>query len=56
MRVVDGKTGFLVAQRNVEGMTGCAYVEANYDIDKLNDRLVELYMKVLHSPQKSTHN
>ncbi len=26
---------------------GRAYVEANYDINKLNDRLVEVYQKLL---------
>jgi colanic acid/amylovoran biosynthesis glycosyltransferase len=30
------------------GRAGRAYVEANYNIDKLNDRLVEIYHKVLN--------
>jgi len=29
------------------GRAGRAFVEANYDIDKLNDRLVEIYRKLL---------
>jgi len=29
------------------GRAGRAYVEANYDINKLNDRLVEIYKEVL---------
>ena len=30
------------------GRAGRAYVEANYDINKLNDRLVEIYQQLLH--------
>lgn len=60
--VTDGKTGFLVPERDVDalaekliyliehpeiwpemGRAGRARVEANYDINKLNDRLVEIY-------------
>ena len=29
------------------GRAGRAYVEANYDINKLNDRLVEIYRELL---------
>ena len=29
------------------GRAGRAHVEANYDINKLNDRLVEIYQKLL---------
>ncbi len=32
------------------GRAGRAYVEANYDINKLNDRLVEIYKEVLSWP------
>lgn len=31
------------------GRAGRAHVEANYDIDKLNDRLVEIYQQLLHT-------
>jgi len=31
------------------GPAGRAYVEANYDIDKLNDRLVEIYQELLRN-------
>ncbi len=31
------------------GRAGRAYVEANYDINKLNDRLVEIYQQLLHT-------
>jgi len=30
------------------GLAGRAYVEANYDIHKLNDRLIEIYQSLLH--------
>jgi len=64
--VVDGRSGFLVPQKDVEaiaerlgyltehpkiwaqmGRAGRAHVEANYNIDKLNDRLVEIYQELL---------
>ena len=60
--VQDGKSGFLVHERDVDGLAeklehlithpemrdqmgaeGRKYVEENYNIDKLNDRLVEIY-------------
>lgn len=60
--VLDGKSGFLVPERDVDalaakldylinhphvwpemGRAGRAHVEANYDIEKLNDRLIEIY-------------
>jgi colanic acid/amylovoran biosynthesis glycosyltransferase len=63
--VVDGESGFLVPERDVEalaekliyliehpeiwpemGRAGRAYVEANYDINKLNDRLVDIYQEL----------
>ncbi len=31
---------------------GRAYVEANYDINKLNDRLVEIYQQLLQNRLK----
>ncbi|NJO76417.1 MAG: colanic acid biosynthesis glycosyltransferase WcaL [Leptolyngbyaceae cyanobacterium RM1_406_9] len=64
--VEDGKSGFLVAERDVEalsdrleflvthpdrwiemGKAGRAYVEAHYNKETLNDRLVEIYQTVL---------
>jgi len=64
--VVDGESGFLVPERDVDalaekliyliehpeiwsemGRAGRAHVEANYDINKLNDRLVEIYRELL---------
>lgn len=64
--VVDGESGFLVPERDVDalaekliyliehpeiwpemGRAGRAYVEANYDINKLNGRLVEIYQRLL---------
>jgi len=66
--VVDGKSGFLVPERDVDalaekliyliehpeiwpemGRAGRAFVEINYDINKLNDRLVEIYQQLLHT-------
>jgi colanic acid/amylovoran biosynthesis glycosyltransferase len=70
--VLDGKSGFLVPQRDVDalaeklcyliehpeiwaqmGRAGCAHVKANYDINKLNDQLVELYEQIL--PGRNLH-
>lgn len=31
------------------GRAGRTHVEANYDIDKLNDRLVEIYQELLEN-------
>jgi colanic acid/amylovoran biosynthesis glycosyltransferase len=64
--VQDGKSGFLVPERDVQaladrleylishqelwpemGRVGRAYVERHHDINKLNDRLVILYRKLL---------
>ncbi len=64
--ILDGKSGFLVPERDVDaladrldylishphvwaemGRAGRAHVEANYDIEKLNDRLVEIYQMLL---------
>ena len=66
--VLDGKSGFLVPERNVDalaekldyliahperwpemGRAGRAHVEERYDINKLNDRLVEIYQKLISS-------
>ena len=63
--VLDGKSGFLVPQRDVDalaeklcyliehpelwaqmGRAGYAHVKANYDINKLNDRLIEIFQDV----------
>jgi colanic acid/amylovoran biosynthesis glycosyltransferase len=65
--VKDGKSGFLVAERDVDaladkleksledpqlrltmGRSGRAFVEEEYDIDKLNDRLVKIYQQLLN--------
>lgn len=62
--VLDGKSGFLVPERDVDalaeklnylveypevwsemGAAGRAFVEEHYNIDKLNDRLVEIYLE-----------
>ncbi|MFH1883910.1 MAG: glycosyltransferase, partial [Planctomycetota bacterium] len=70
--VVDGKSGFLVPERDVDalsekliyliehpeiwpemGRAGRAYVEANYDINKLNDRLVEIYQELLANERRA---
>jgi colanic acid/amylovoran biosynthesis glycosyltransferase len=70
--VWDGKSGFLVPQRDIEaladklcyliehpeiwtqmGRAGCAHVKANYDINKLNEQLVELYEQIL--PGRNLH-
>jgi len=64
--IQDGKTGFLVPERDVDSLTerieylikhpemwqeigraGRKYVEENYDIDKLNDRLEEIYEELI---------
>jgi len=64
--VQDGKSGFLVPERDVEllakrmkyliehpeiwekmGRAGRKYVEENYDIDKLNDRLEKIYIRLI---------
>ncbi len=64
--ILDGKSGFLVPERDVDaladrldylishphvwakmGRVGRSHVEANYDIEKLNDRLVEIYQMLL---------
>lgn len=64
--VVDGKSGFLVPERDVDalaerleyliehpeiwpemGKAGRKFVEEHYDINKLNNRLVEIYQKLL---------
>lgn len=66
--VQDGKSGFLVPERDVEalaekleylinhpecwpemGFAGRQFVEANHDINKLNDRLVEIYAQLLET-------
>ncbi len=63
--VIDGKSGFLVPERDVDalaerleylvkhpeiwpemGRYGRKFVEENYDINKLNDQLVNIYQKV----------
>lgn len=63
--VQDGKSGFLVAERDVDGLAekliyliehqelwseigqaGREYVIQNYDINRLNDRLLEIYRKL----------
>jgi colanic acid/amylovoran biosynthesis glycosyltransferase len=68
--VIDGRSGFLVPQRDVDalaerlsylierpqlwpemGRAGRAHVEANYDMNKLNDQLVELYQRLADAPQ-----
>ncbi len=64
--VLDGESGFLVAQRDVGalaaklthliehpelwpeiGRAGRAFVERNFNVNKLNDQLVDLYYKML---------
>ncbi len=64
--VQDGKSGFLVPERDVNALTekliyliehpeiwsnmgraGRAYVEKHYDINRLNDKLVEIYQRLL---------
>jgi colanic acid/amylovoran biosynthesis glycosyltransferase len=64
--VQDGKSGFLVPERDVDalaekltyliehpeiwpemGWSGRDYVERHYDINKLNDQLVQLYQRLL---------
>ena len=64
--VLDGKSGFLVPERNVEaleeklgylignpeiwpemGKCGCEFVRKNYDIRKLNEKLLRLYEELL---------
>jgi colanic acid/amylovoran biosynthesis glycosyltransferase len=64
--VQDGKSGFLVPERDVEalaerlekliddselrfsmGRSGRAFIEEEYDINKLNDRLVTIYQQLL---------
>lgn len=66
--VLDGKSGFLVPERDVDaladkleyliahperwpemGRAGRAYIEECYDINKLNDRLVEIYQQLISS-------
>ena len=66
--VLDGESGFLVPERNVDalaeklrylvenpsvwsdmGRAGRAHVEKDYDINKLNDRLIEIYQQLLLS-------
>ncbi len=49
---LSDKLEFLIDHRNLwpeMGLVGKKHVEKNYDIDKLNDRLVEIYQKILHS-------
>lgn len=65
--VLDGKSGFLVPERDADalaeklrylvthpevwanmGRAGRAYVEERYDIEQLNEQLVELYQKVIN--------
>ncbi len=48
------KLGYLIEHPEIwpqMGKAGRAYVEKNYDINKLSDRLVEIYSKVLASTQ-----
>ncbi|WP_342586770.1 glycosyltransferase [Limnoraphis robusta] len=64
--VLDGKSGFLVPEKDVDalaeklsfllknpekwlemGQSGRAFVEENYEINKLNDQLVEIYSKLI---------
>ncbi len=66
--VVDGESGYLVPERNVDslaerlehvierfndwpamGRIGREFVEENFDINKLNDRLVDIYHKVINN-------
>ena len=45
------KLVYLIDHREIwpeMGRAGRAYVEANYDINKLNDRLVEIYRELLN--------
>ena len=70
--VLDGKSGFLVPEKDVEalaerirylvknpetwpemGRVGRAFVEENYDINLLNDKLVKIYEKLLKQPGQS---
>lgn len=65
--VLDGKSGFLVPERDVDalaetlrylvknpevwakmGCQGCAYVEERYNIEQLNEQLVETYQKLMN--------
>jgi colanic acid/amylovoran biosynthesis glycosyltransferase len=76
-QVQDGKSGFLVPERDVDslaekiqyliehpelwpemGKAGRKFVEENYDIEKLNDRLVGIYRKLIDEdkPQLSMDN
>ncbi|MGB3193589.1 MAG: glycosyltransferase [Limnoraphis sp.] len=64
--VLDGKSGFLVPEKDVDalaekltdlirnpeqwlemGRVGRAFIEENYDINKLNDQLVNIYSKLI---------
>ena len=64
--VLDGKSGFLVPERDVDALTekleyliehpeiwpdmgqyGRKFVEERYDINKLNQRLVEIYQNLI---------
>lgn len=48
------KLGYLIEHPEIwpqMGKAGRAYVEKHYDIDKLNDRLIEIYSKVLANRQ-----
>ena len=68
--VTDGISGFLIPERDVEGIAaklnfliehpemwsqmgkaGRAIVEANYDINKLNHRLLEIYQELCRDEQ-----
>jgi colanic acid/amylovoran biosynthesis glycosyltransferase len=59
--ILDGKSGFLVPERDIDkladrladviswpemGREGRAFVEEEYDLNKRNDALVELYHKL----------
>jgi colanic acid/amylovoran biosynthesis glycosyltransferase len=71
--VLDGKSGFLVPERDVEalaeklnylvehpevwsemGLAGRKFVEQNYDINKLNDKLVQMYRDLLDINTRDT--
>lgn len=47
--VLDGKSGFLVPERDVDAIALKLQqlVKNHYDIKKLNDRLVEIYQRLL---------
>ena len=73
--VLDGKSGFLVPERDVDGLAqkldyllenpqvwsemglaGRKFVEQHYDINKLNDKLVQIYQDLLNAKPNDAIN